>query len=172
MGLIKLLRRNLEMTDSVSVSLADELDFVSTYIQLEKEVLGEQFTYVQDIDKDIDLATVHVPSMLIQIPVENAIKHGLRTKQGKRLLNVQIRCDGEAVEIIIRDNGGGYREKSLNRGTGTGMKVITRTIQLLNYYNRTPITMCIGNVPMDDGETGCEVRFVVPLDYSYQLNKR
>lgn len=172
MGLIKLLRRNLEMTDSVSVSLADELDFVSTYIQLEKEVLGEQFTYVQDIDKDIDLATVHVPSMLIQIPVENAIKHGLRTKQGKRLLNVQIRCGGEAVEIIIRDNGGGYREKSLNRGTGTGMKVITRTIQLLNYYNRTPITMCIGNVPMDDGETGCEVRFVVPLDYSYQLNKR
>ena len=96
MGLIKLLRRNLEMTDSVSVSLADELDFVSTYIQLEKEVLGEQFTYVQDIDKDIDLATVHVPSMLIQIPVENAIKHGLRTKQGKRLLNVQIRCGGEA----------------------------------------------------------------------------
>ena len=113
-----------------------------------------------------------LPSMLIQIPVENAIKHGLRTKQGKRLLNVQIRCGGEAVEIIIRDNGGGYREKSLNRGTGTGMKVITRTIQLLNYYNRTPITMCIGNVPMDDGETGCEVRFVVPLDYSYQLNKR
>ena len=40
MGLIKLLRRNLEMTDSVSVSLADELDFVSTYIQLEKRGFG------------------------------------------------------------------------------------------------------------------------------------
>lgn len=172
MGLIKLFRRNLEMTDSVSVSLADELDFVSTYIRLEKDALGEEFTYVQEIDKEIDLTAVRVPSMLVQIPVENAIKHGLWMKSGKRFLKVQIKHRCEAVEIIVSDNGGGYRTKSLNRGTGTGMKVITRTLQLLNYYNRTPITMSIGNVSVDDGETGCEVRFTVPLDYSYQLSKR
>ena len=64
-----------------------------------------------------------------------------------------------------------YRRQSVNRGTGTGMKVITQTIQLLNSYNRQSIVMTISNVPVEDGETGCEVRFTIPLHYSYRLTK-
>ena len=51
------------------------------------------------------------------------------------------------------------------------MKVITQTIQLLNSYNRTPIIMNMNNVSVGDGETGCEVRFILPLHYQYQLKK-
>lgn len=52
------------------------------------------------------------------------------------------------------------------------MKVITQTIQLLNIYNSRPIQMKINNVFVgEEKETGCEVRFVIPLDYSYQLKK-
>lgn len=169
MGLIKMFRRNLEMTDSLSVSLADELDFVNTYIELEKGSLGALFSYELNIDKTLQLDTVYVPSMLLQIPVENAIKHGLRLKEGKRMLQICITRKSEAVEVIICDNGGGYHKTSANRGTGTGMKVITQTIQLLNSYNRYPIVMTINNVSVGDGETGCEVRFVLPLHYSFQL---
>lgn len=169
MGLIKMFRRNLEMTDSLSVSLADELDFVNTYIELEKGSLGALFSYELNIDKTLQLDTVYVPSMLLQIPVENAIKHGLRLKEGKRMLQIRITRKSEAVEVIICDNGGGYHKTSANSGTGTGMKVITQTIQLLNSYNRYPIVMTINNVSVGDGETGCEVRFVLPLHYSFQL---
>ena len=101
--------------------------------------------------------------MLLQIPVENAIKHGLRLKEGKRLLRISISRKDKFVEIVICDNGGGYHRKSANKGTGTGMKVITQTIQLLNSYNRTPIVMSIQNVPIEQGEMGCEIRFVLPL---------
>ena len=169
MGLIKLFRRNLEMTDSLSVTLADELDFVETYIGLEESSLGESFVYKLDVDEMLQLKEVYVPSMLLQIPVENAIKHGLRLKEGKRLLSIRITRKEEKVEVVICDNGGGYHKTSVNRGTGTGMKVITQTIQLLNSYNRNPIVMTINNVPVGEGETGCEVRFVLPLHYSYQL---
>lgn len=76
------------------------------------------------------------------------------------------------MEIVVCDNGGGYRRGSVNYGTGTGMKVITQTIQLLNMYNSHPILMKINNVLVgEEKEMGCEVRFVVPLDYSYQLKK-
>lgn len=52
------------------------------------------------------------------------------------------------------------------------MKVITQTIQLLNFYNRRPIVMGITNLQVDDdGTMGCEVKYEVPLDYSYTLKK-
>lgn len=76
------------------------------------------------------------------------------------------------IEIFIRDNGGGYRIGSGASGTGTGMKVITRTLQLLNAYNRRPIVMHINNVEMASHETGCEVYFRLPVDYSFELKKQ
>ncbi len=172
LGLIKLLRRNLELANRISVSLADELDFVNTYVQLEKRSLGDDFEYRLETDGRLDADTVMIPAMLLQIPVENAIKHGLRMKEGKRLLMIQVRQgDGEVV-LSVCDNGGGYRSESVNQGTRTGMKVITQTIQLLNSCNNRPITVTVNDVPVgDDGCMGCEVRYVVPLDYSYSLKK-
>lgn len=146
---------------------------MNTYVNLEKESLGNGFCFELDLDEEIDLKKVKVPSMLLQIPVENAIKHGLRLKEGKRLLMITVhRLDDNQVDIAVRDNGGGYRKVSKNQGTGTGMKVITQTIQLLNMYNSRPIQMRIDNISVgENNEIGCEVRFVVPLDYSYQLKK-
>lgn len=169
LGLAKLIRKNLEFTSHMAVPLADELDFVNTYLQLESRTLRDDFEYVQDIAPEVDLNEVQVPSMMLQIPVENAIKHALRGKEGKQKLWISIKKKIEEIEIVICDNGGGYRPHSASRGTGTGMKVITQTIQLLNSYNHRQITMVINNVPTGDGETGCEIRFIVPLIYSYQL---
>ena len=171
-GLIRLIRRNLELADSLSVSLHDELDFVQTYIDLESKTLQPGFQYTLDMDAGIDPFQVKVPAMLLQIPVENAIKHGLRGKDGMKLLFIQIRQHADEIEIFIRDNGGGYRCGSNVSGTGTGMKVITRTLQLLNTYNRRQIVMRIDNVEMEGNETGCQIYFRIPLDYSYELKKQ
>lgn len=168
-NLIKIIRKNLEFTSHMAVSLADELDFVNTYIQLERRTLREDFIYVQDIASDVDLKTVQVPSMLLQIPVENAIKHALRMKEGQQKLWIHIKKESECIKILICDNGGGYRSHSQNKGTGTGMKVLTQTIQLLNSYNRRQVIMTINNVPVEGGGMGCEVCFIVPLVYSYQI---
>lgn len=168
-NLIKIIRKNLEFTSHMAVTLADELDFVNTYIQLERRTLRNDFIYVEDIASDVDLKTVQVPSMLLQIPVENAIKHALRMKEGQQKLWIRIKKESEYIKIVICDNGGGYRPHSQNKGTGTGMKVLTQTIQLLNSYNRRQIVMTINNVSVEGGEVGCEVCFTIPFVYSYQL---
>ncbi len=170
--LVKLIRRNLELTNDVAVSLADELDFVETYINLEKAALGENFRYDVTIGTGIDIHSVQIPSMLLQIPVENAIKHALCTKQGKRRIWILIQKKQETIEVFVRDNGGGFRPKSEYGGTGIGMKVITQMLSLLNMYNHHPIRMEVNNVIVEDGETGCEVYFNIPLAYSYQLISR
>ena len=110
-----------------------------------------------------------LPSMLLQIPVENALKHALKDKDGERLLWIAVSASQEGTDIRITDNGGGYRADSVRRGTGTGMKVIMQTIQILNQKNRQSIDISVHNVSLPSGDTGCEVAYRLPSQYDYQI---
>ena len=77
--------------------------------------------------------------MMIQIPVENAVKHALREKEGERNLWVSVCRRGNGICIKITDNGGGYRPDSRNRGTGTGMKSLCRPFRFSTIRIRRPL---------------------------------
>lgn len=49
------------------------------------------------------------------------------------------------------------------------MKVIMQTIQILNAKNKEMIETTVHNIPLPDGETGCEVSFHLPLNYDYSV---
>lgn len=168
-SLVKLMRRNLELAEQLCVTLEEELDFVKTYIDLERRSLGKTFHPVIEIGEEVYPEQVCLPSMLIQIPVENAVKHALRGKDGERNLWVIINRQVNGICIKIRDNGGGYRPNSQNRGTGTGMKVIMQTIQILNMRNKETIDVSVHNILLSNGETGCEVTFLLPDRYDYKI---
>lgn len=168
-SLVKLMRRNLELAEQVCVTLAEELDFVRTYIDLQRRSLGPLFTVDIEIGEEVDAARLLLPSMLIQIPVENAIKHALRDKEGERCLWIDVRRSGTCVCVRITDNGGGFKLTSENRGTGTGMKVIMQTIQILNAKNKDAIETAVHNISLPSGDTGCEVSFRLPADYDYYI---
>ena len=168
-SLVKLMRRNLELVEQLCVTLAEELDFVKTYINLERRSLGPDFHSELKIEKDVQPEQIRIPSMMIQIPVENAVKHALREKEGERNLWVSVCRRGSGTCIKITDNGGGYRPDSRNRGTGTGMKVIMQTIQILNNKNKEAIDVLVHNVSLQSGEMGCEVTFWLPDNYDYRI---
>lgn len=168
-SLVKLMRRNLELVEQLWVTLAEELDFVKTYINLERRSLGLDFHSELKIEKDVQPEQIRIPSMMIQIPVENAVKHALREKEGERNLWVSVCRRGNGICIKITDNGGGYRPDSRNRGTGTGMKVIMQTIQILNNKNKEAIDVLVHNVSLQSGEMGCEVTFWLPDNYDYRI---
>ena len=167
--LVKLMRRNLELAEQLSVTLTEELDFVKTYIDLERKTMGPDFHFTIQVEDNVCLER-QIPSMLIQIPVENALKHALRGKDGERNLRIDIcRLADGRCHIEITDNGGGYRPDSPARGTGTGMKVVMQTIQILNGRNSEKIDVSVHNVTLPDGETGCRVCFSIPSNYRYEL---
>ena len=170
-GLVKLMRRNLELTEQLCVTMSEELDFVNTFISLERKALGDTFILSTSIDAAINLDQEILPSMMIQIPVENALKHALKDKEGLKKLWIDINKTEAGICIKIRDNGGGYKVNSANHGTGTGMKVIFQTIQLLNANNKKHIDISIANVQVESGETGCEFTVILPQVYDYNLKK-
>ena len=170
MELVKYLRRSLELTEKLSVSLQDELDFVQSYIGLESGRVGEDFTASVVVEEGLDAKSIMIPSMIVQIPVENAIKHGLAGKDDEKELTIRISREGKGVRIVICDNGRGYLPQvaSSTRGTGTGLKVLYQTIQLLNTKNKNEkIRFNIGN--RNDGQTGTQVSVYIPFHFSYDL---
>lgn len=170
MELVKYLRRSLELTEKLSVSLQDELDFVQSYIRLESGRVSEDFTVSVVVEEGLDAKSIMIPSMIVQIPVENAIKHGLAGKDDEKELTIRISREGKGVRIVICDNGRGYLPQvaSSTRGTGTGLKVLYQTIQLLNTKNKNEkIRFNIDN--RNDGQIGTQVSVFIPFHFSYDL---
>ncbi len=170
MELVKYLRRSLELTEKLSVSLQDELDFVQSYISLESGRVGEDFTASVIVEEGLDAKRIMIPSMIVQIPVENAIKHGLAGKDGEKELSVRVSREGKGIRILICDNGRGYLPQviSSTKGTGTGLKVLYQTVQLLNTKNKNE-KMRFDITNRNDGQTGTQVSVYIPFHFSYEL---
>ena len=150
--------------------LQDELDFVQSYISLESGRIGEGFTASVIVEEGLDAKRIMIPSMIVQIPVENAIKHGLAGKDGEKELSVRVSREGKGIRILVCDNGRGYLPQvvSSTKGTGTGLKVLYQTVQLLNTKNKNE-KMRFDITNRNDGQTGTQVSVYIPFHFSYEL---
>ena len=167
--LTQLLRRGVDMADTLETTLEEELAFVDYYVSIEGQQMGDDFHYEKQIDGDIDMANVKLPAMTIQIFVENAIKHGLRSikpQEGKeRRLFIHVSRKENATSVEVLDNGHGLKH-NMSSGRKTGMKVVRQTIQLLNEKNHVPITFGIGNYQHGE-ESGCRSWILLPDEYQF-----
>jgi hypothetical protein len=137
----RFLRHALEDTKRSYKSIEEELDFVKTYLELQKTRFPERFDYEISIAGDVDLS-IRVPQMTIQTYVENAIKHGLEPMKGGGLLNIRIVKYGNKIIISIKDNGIGIEESKKQRenGTGSGIKIMNEIYEIHNQRNEHKIT--------------------------------
>lgn len=166
MMLVKLIRANLDISRNSFVSLAEEMAFVNYYIDIERTILGDDFTVEINAPDDAVLSGISIPTMFVQILVENAIKHGLKGKDGPKRLAIDIVVGQEGVDIVVADNGRGFDIRAVRRGgTRTGLDIIRHTMRIVNERRkRDDMTMDISNRKDADGAvTGCEVRLHLPV---------
>ena len=167
--LINLIRRSLINTEKLAIPMNDEIDFVKSFIELQKMRMDNNLKVVWKIEDGIDL-TQSIPGMILQIAVENAIKHGLEPKKDNRVLLIDIKTESGFLKFNISDNGLGLQEApSPTKGTGTGLKVLTNTIHILNQINDEKMSYQIVNRDVKDGP-GTKVIIKIPLQYNYNLN--
>jgi sensor histidine kinase YesM len=128
----RLIRQTVISSDEIIISLADELDFVKNYIELEQFRCDYSFDYTLEIDEKLDLQ-IKIPRMLIYTFVENAIKYGIRAKKHGSKLTIGLQALKDKCRIIVEDNGPGLAPdgKSEN-GTGKGLVILKDLVDL--YY--------------------------------------
>jgi LytS/YehU family sensor histidine kinase len=120
-----LLRAAYESDDSVLVPLSRELDWLRNYMAMMAERFRGQLDY--DVDVEPGLDAVHVPRLLIQPLVENALKHGLAAGGGR--LSVAVRRRGRHLEYAVSDDGVGLAGAAFEHGTG--LANVKRRLELL-----------------------------------------
>lgn len=164
----RLMRNILENSNKDFISLASELEQLKEYLDLEQLRFHSKFTYVIDVDDNLDPESVYIPNMLIQPYLENAIWHGLRYKEGMGTLVLTIRRDSAGINFRIEDDGIGI-VKSQQLKTQNQMKHHSRglantkeRIRLLNSLYRIHITTDVS----DKKENGTGV--IVCLHYQFQ----
>jgi tetratricopeptide (TPR) repeat protein len=108
----KLMRRILENSENKMISLADDLQTLELYMQLEALRLDNKFLYEILVDDDIDTKITMVPPMLLQPFVENSIWHGISPKQGSGKIIIRVRRWEEMIEYVVEDNGIGREQAS------------------------------------------------------------
>ncbi|MGF7140733.1 histidine kinase [Roseimarinus sediminis] len=113
-----LIRRTLNTSRKDEVSLHEELEAISEYIDLEK--LRFDFSYVMNIDESVDVYSVFVPPMLLQPFIENALLHGLLPKKDNRKIVLKVWKEENRVKIDLRDNGIGRKMAAEISGNGNG----------------------------------------------------
>jgi ligand-binding sensor domain-containing protein len=118
-GLGKLIRMTLNNSSRSFVSLADEVDYLSSYLSLEKMRFEDKIDYEVVIDDTIDKSDVMVPPMLVQPFVENALQHGLQHKPGEKgFVRIKMQRDGNYLRITVKDNGIGRKAAATRKSSG------------------------------------------------------
>lgn len=108
----KLIRRILNNSDFTTVSLANEIETLKIYIELEQERFSDTFSYSIFIDPKITLDAIQIPPLLIQPFIENSILHGIRhLKEKMGHLIIEFNLNDKRIDISITDNGIG-RERA------------------------------------------------------------
>lgn len=119
----KLTRTILEMSEKETVSLAEELEALKLYLEIEKARFSNDFDFNMQVAGDLNPDLIKIPSMLIQPYVENAIKHGLLHKKGEKNLKLTFNRHAGALEVRIDDNGvGRIRSAEINKTRHTRHK--------------------------------------------------
>ena len=183
--LIQVLRANLLTCDQVAVSLEDELQMVMSYSSLRHETNPLLPMPRFDIAKEVDMSLM-LPSMILQIPVENALKHafvGMEESGEKPLLDVKIWIEDGMLRIDVIDNGCGgvgavagmgTRKANAAASTGTGLRILNSTIEMLNagnahklYFRMQSRAGAAGGG--SDRQKGMCVSIGVPCEYDYSV---
>ena len=124
--LSEILRYSMTKNNINSIPVAEELEVVDNYIDLSKIQFEDRLEFVKDIDEDT--LALEIPPMVIQLLVENAVKHGISNlKHGGKII-LSIKKDAELLKIEVKNTG---KLQIAHNTTQLGLKNIRQRLKLL-----------------------------------------
>lgn len=131
------MRNILDQANTNQITIENEIQFLTEYIQMERFRLEEHFDYelVTHLSK-IEQQQV-IPPFIIQPFVENAIQHGLKNREEKGNLKLTFQLKQQFLTVTIEDNGIGRKEassykKHKNGKESHGIRIIKERLALHN----------------------------------------
>jgi sensor histidine kinase YesM len=156
--LSEFMRYSLNLSDAMMSTLEKDLYHAGLYLDIEKVRFGEKLVVEKQIEEEALKA--HIPAMLLQPLLENAIKHGVYEASEKVVVRLQATMEGPFLKIVIGNDVD--PEGKPRKGTGTGLKNVEA--RLVNHYGQSQL------MRIDKSERYFEVTLKLPQDVSQDEN--
>lgn len=166
----RLMRLFLEASHARYISLAEELELLELYIELEQLRFDGKFDYQIKLAPNLNTNDLEIPSMMLQPYVENAINHGLLHKEGHGMLALSFSMEAKILTIIIEDDGIGrarseeIKESQNQKRISRGMQLLTDRLKLLSEMMGADIHVQVVDKQDENGTaTGTRVEIKLPV---------
>jgi len=163
-----LMRKILQNSRLKYISVADELEGLNLYLEMEQMRMDGNLNYTIKTENIDDLDQTNIPTMLIQPFAENSIIHGLLPKDNNRKLDILISHEKTRLLCIITDNGIGREASSImnakrsSKHTSEGMELTQKRLKILS-EGKGDFNVVIDDIHNLDGTTGTSVKLIIPI---------
>jgi sensor histidine kinase YesM len=135
----KLIRTILASSKEKDITLKEELNTMELYMNIENIRFSNKIRFNLEIEEDVPVKDIKLPSMILQPFIENAIWHGLSAKEGLKRIELKVsRIVDNQIEISVEDNGIGrlmskeIKDKKTIRNRSVGIDLTKQRLQ--NYF--------------------------------------
>lgn len=166
----KLVRKILETSSMKEISLEEELETITLYMNIENIRFNDEIDFGVEIDPEVNPALVKIPSLILQPFLENALWHGLSSKEGEKRIRIVVSQDHPGlIRIAIRDNGIGreaaeiLKESKVLKRKSVGISITRERLANFSRIFQNSFDLSIRDLYGDDGAVeGTEVVLTIP----------
>jgi hypothetical protein len=149
-----LLRSSLSREGAQEVALAEEIELLGHYLDIEKTRLGPRLRVALNVGADVLHA--RVPHLLLQPLVENAVRHAVARRSTPGQIRIAAQRHGDRLRLSVVDDGcANAAPAPANAGTGIGLRNTRERLQALYGGDHRFEIACAA--------TGTEVRIELPF---------
>lgn len=124
--LSEMLRYSLTKNNINTISLKNEMEMIENYIELSKIQLEDRLTFSKEIPSN--LLDIKIPPMLIQMLIENAVKHGISNQKEGGVVILKVLEKNKDLQIEVSNTG---KLNTSKNTTKIGLKNIEERLRLL-----------------------------------------
>ena len=161
-----LMRKSLEFSKKNKISISEEIQFIESYLSLEKCRYGDKFDYEIETSFDLKNTSINVIPLMIQPLVENAVKHAFKKnkKNEKGKISVKYTLQNKETMIVqVIDNGSGFDSKNIKETntshTSMGIQIVKQRIELTNQK----LNSTLYRIEHLNQEKGTTIQLILPI---------
>lgn len=157
----RMVRSNFDFSDRFTRPLSEEIDMTRQYLELNKLRFKDKLEFSIDVDRNVPMNSL-IPKMILQIHVENALKHGLAKLDKTGRVTIDVSAKQEELLISVEDNGVGRQKAAqLNPGsTRQGLKMLKAIFDRLNLQGKSVISQDVIDLK-DEAQNPAGTRVVI-----------
>lgn len=129
-GLSEFLRRASEDSHRSQVTLAEEVEYVQRYVDIQQVRFGARLQVSMEIPSELLVA--QVPNLLLQPLVENAIKHGIARRVAGGTIRVTGARKNGSLCLSVYNDGPAFSENWQTQSAGVGLANLRTRLQILH----------------------------------------